>query len=96
MTNEIHPYEMHPPGGGGFTCFDAGDLVALPLIHLNKATLRGTSGQRIALEFGTVSAVVEGDGMTELFGHLLNGQVKTLRRGQRGNCVIRAIQVIDT
>lgn len=88
------PFEMHPQGGG-FTVFEAGDSVGLPLIQLARATLRGASGQRISLEFNAAQVVIEGEHLAELFGHLLDGRVKTIRRGHHGNCIISAVQVAE-
>ncbi|MBI2516007.1 MAG: hypothetical protein HYV95_03750 [Opitutae bacterium] len=90
-----HPYEMHPQGGAGFTVFEAGEAVGLPLLHLNKATLRGAGGLKMTLEFSAAQVVVEGEGLAELFGHLLAGKVKTIRRGTHGVCVVTAVQVLD-
>jgi hypothetical protein len=91
----INPYEMHPPGGGGFTVFESADAVALPLLHLGKATLRGAGGQRMSFEFTGALVVVEGEGLAELFAHLLAGRVKTIRPGKHAACVVTGIQVLD-
>jgi hypothetical protein len=90
------PYEMHPPSGGGFTIFESADAVALPLLHLSKATLRGAGGLRMSLEFSSALVVVEGEGLAELFGHLLAGRVKTLRVGRHADCALKVIQILDT
>ncbi len=90
-----HPYEMHSQGGGGFTVFEAADAVGLPLLHLNKATLRGAGGQWMGLDYSAALVVVEGEALAELFGHLLAGRVKTIRRGTHGGCVVAAVQVLD-
>jgi hypothetical protein len=90
-----HPYEMHAQGGGGFTTFESTEAVALPLMLLAKATLRGANGQRMILEYGSTSAVVEGEGLTELFAHLLSGRVKTLRVGRHAGCAVKVIQILD-
>lgn len=95
IDHPLHPFEMHPQGGGGFTVFEAGESVALPLLRLEKATLRGIDGQRMSLEFSSAMVVVEGEGLTELFGHLLAGRVKTIRRGKHAACVVGAIQIVD-
>jgi len=89
------PYDMHSQGGGGFTTFEARDAVALPMMLLAKATLSGPSGQRMVLEFGQTSAVVEGENLADLFAHLLSGRVKTMRVGQHATCSIRCIQILD-
>lgn len=96
MTNSTpQPYEMHAHGGGGFTVFDSGEAVALPLLHLSKATLRGAGGQRMGLEYASAMVVVEGDGLAELFAHLLAGRVKTIRAGRHQDCTISQVQVVD-
>lgn len=88
------PYELHAHGGG-FTVFEAGEAVALPLLHLNKATLRGTNGQRMLLEYAVAEVVIEGDGLAELFAHLLAGRVKAIRRGVHDGCTVGAVQVLE-
>ncbi|MBI2512503.1 MAG: hypothetical protein HYV96_11020 [Opitutae bacterium] len=90
----LPPYEIHAHGGG-FTTFEAGDAVALPLIQLNKATLRGASGQRMLLEYSAAEVVIEGDGLAELFAHLLGGRVKAIRRGNHDGCTVAAVQVLE-
>jgi hypothetical protein len=96
MTDQpTHPFETHAHGGGGFTVFESGESVALPLLHLNKATLRGPGGQRIVLEYPETQVVVEGEGLDELFTHVLAGFVRTIRRGKHGRCVVGVIQVLD-
>jgi hypothetical protein len=47
------------------------------------------------LEYGRTGAVIEGGGLSELFGHLLSGRVRVIRRGQHGACLISAVQIID-
>ena len=92
----LHPYELHPQGGG-FTVFVvAGEAVGLPLIQLGKATLRGEGGLRMGFEFGCALVVVEGDGLAELFAHVLAGRVKTVRPGAHGGCVVRVVQVAES
>ena len=90
-----NPYEMHAQGGGGFTTFESTEAVGLPLMLLAKATLRGANGQSMILEYGSASAVVEGEGLGELFGHLLGGRVKVLRVGRHAGCTIKKIQILD-
>ena len=95
-TSPSQPYEMHVQGGGGFTIFESSEAVALPLLQLSKATLRGATGQRMILEYGAATVVAEGDGLGELFSHLLSGRVKTIRNGNHAGCSVTAIQVVDT
>lgn len=89
-----NPYELHQHGGG-FTVFESADAVALPLIQLAKATLRGTGGTRMIFEFSAAQVVVDGDGLTELYGHLLAGRVKAIRRGIHDGCTVTGIQISD-
>lgn len=96
LTPDSPPFEMHAAGGGGFTIFETADAVALPLMLLAKATLRGDTGQRLVLEYGATFAVVEGEGLAELFAHLLAGRVKVIRCGRHAVCVVRLIQILDT
>ena len=95
IDQPTHPFEMHPQGGGGFTIFEAGESVALPLLRLEKATLRGVDGQRMSLEFSSALVVIEGKGLSDLFGHLLAGRVKAIRRGQHTTCIVGVIQIVD-
>jgi len=81
--------------GGGFTVFESGDAVGLPLIHLSRATLRGANGQKIQLEFSSAQVVIEGESLAELFGHVLDGRVKVVRRGRHESCVVAGIQILD-
>ena len=94
-ANLPHPYEMHTQGGGGVTIFEAGDAVALPLLHLNKGSLRGADGQRLSLEYAAATVVVEGEGLVDVYSHLLAGRVKVIRPGRHQTCTIRQVRVID-
>jgi hypothetical protein len=95
VQQQINPFELHTHGGGGFTVFESGDAVGLPLIQLGKATLRSPGGQRMLLEFGATHVVVEGEGLAELYGHLLAGRVKTIRKGRLAGCIVTAVQILD-
>ena len=95
IDQPTHPFEMHPQGGGGFTVFEAGESVALPLLRLEKATLRGIDGQRMSFEFSSTLVVVEGEGLAELFGHLLAGRVKAIRCGKHASSIVAVIQIMD-
>lgn len=75
--------------------FESGDSVALPLIQLGKATLSGASGQRISLEYTSAQVLIEGDHLAELLGHLLDGRVRTIRRGRHGDCSIKIVQIVE-
>lgn len=94
-TPDSSPYEMHASGGGGFTSFEADDTVALPLILLAKATLHEGTGQRLVLAYGTTYAVVEGEGLADLFAHLLAGRIRTIRPGRHASCTVHTIQIVD-
>jgi hypothetical protein len=89
-----HPYELHQHGGG-FTVFEAADAVGLPITQLNRATLRGTGGQMMVLDFDSTQVLVDGNQLAELFGHLLGGRVKTIRKGKHGDCVVAKIQIAE-
>jgi hypothetical protein len=66
------PYELHSQSGGGFVTFEVGESVALPLIALNTATLRGSSeSQAIVLSFASHLVEIQGTGLNEIFDHLL-------------------------
>jgi hypothetical protein len=88
------PYELHSQGGGGFVTFEVGESVALPLIALNTATLRGSSeSQAIVLSFASHLVEIEGTGLNEIFDHLLGGLVRVIRQGRHEKCVIAKVYV---
>lgn len=91
------PFEMHPQGVGGFTSFEiGGEVVALPLLAVTKASLRGATQQEIIIEFPKTIARVSGAGLGEVFAHFLTGRVRILRRGQHGACAISGVQIVDS
>lgn len=94
-TPDSSPFEMHASGGGGFTTFVATDTVALPMLLLAKATLRRGTSQRLILEYGATYAVVEGEGLADLFAHLLAGRIRTIRPGRHAGCTVHTIQIVD-
>jgi len=90
----IFPYELHSHGGGGFVTFEVGESVALPLIALNTATLRGSSeSQTIVLAFASHLVEIQGTRINEIFEHLLGGVVRVIRRGQHEKCIIEKIHI---
>ena len=95
-TSDSPPFEMHASGGGGFTTFESTDAVALPLMLLAKATMHTGIGQRLTLEYGSTSVVIEGEGLAEICAHLLAGRVRTIRQGQHADCKVRVIQILDS
>jgi hypothetical protein len=91
------PFEIHPQGVGGFTSFEIGsEIVALPLLAVIKASLRGTVQQEIIIEFPKTIARVSGTGLGEVFAYFLTGRVRVLRRGQHGVCTINGVQILDS
>ena len=90
------PFELHAHGGGRFVTFEVDESVALPLIALNTATLRGSTGnQAIVLAFASHLVEIQGTGLNEVFEHLLGGLVRVIRRGQHGKCIVEKIQVAE-
>jgi hypothetical protein len=90
----IFPYELHSHGGGGFVTFEVGESVALPLIALNSATLRGPSeSQTIVLAFTSHLVEIQGAGLDEVFDHLLGGVVRVIRQGHHEKCVVEKVYV---
>ena len=90
------PYELHAHGGGGFVTFEVGESVALPLIALNTATLRGPTGnQSIVLAFASHLVEIQGTGLNEVFEHLLGGLVRVVREGRHEKCIVEKIQVAE-
>jgi hypothetical protein len=49
----------------------------------------------MVLDFDSAHVRVDGDQLTELFGHLLGGRVKTIRKGKHGDCVVVKIQIAE-
>ena len=92
--NEL-PYELHANGCGAFITFDVGERVALPLMALIKATLRGCDAQELTLEFPGTQVIVEGGGLAEPLEHMLGGRVKRIARGCYGDCCVTGIRVVD-
>jgi hypothetical protein len=94
--NKALPYDLHTQGGGGgFIVFEQGDAIALPLLGLQKAVLRGTDGKQMVLEFAHSSATIEGEGLAELFTQLLSGRVRAIRAGRHADCTVERVQVCE-
>lgn len=90
------PFELHTHGhGGGFVIFETGEAVALPLLALRRAVLRGAAQQSVVLEFDAQVAVIDGTGLTDLFAHLLSGRLKAVRCGRHEACVVESIRLTD-
>jgi hypothetical protein len=90
------PYELHSHGGGGFVTFEVGESVALPLIALKTATLRGsTESHTMVLSFESHLVEINGTGLNEVFEHLLGGVVRVIRRGRHEKCIVEAIHVAE-
>lgn len=95
MKTEL-PFELHSQGrGGGFVIFETTESVALPLLALRRAVLRGATRQSIVLEFDVQIAVIDGTGLADLFSHLLAGHLKTVRCGRYEDCVVESIRLTD-
>lgn len=91
------PFEIHPQGAGGFTSFECGnEVVALPLLAVVRASLRGTTQQEVVIEFPRFLARIGGTGLADVFSHFLTGRVRVMRRGQHGQCTINSIQITET
>ena len=89
-------YDLHEHGSGGFITFERSDeRLAVQLLALDKAILRGTKGTLMVLEFSNRSLHVSGSGLTELFEHLLGGRVKVIREGNHAQCVIEMITLFE-
>ncbi len=95
--NEKFPFELHPHGSSsGFVVFETSEALALPLIALNKVTLRGgAAGQSMVLEFESQLVVMEGEGLGDLFTHLLAGRIRVVRSGRHEHCVLESIHVTN-
>jgi hypothetical protein len=92
------PFELHPHGASsGFVVFETSEATALPLMALEKATLRGEdAAQSMVLEFEAQLVVIEGAGLGDLFTHLLAGRIRVVRCGRHDGCVIESIHVTNT
>lgn len=89
------PFDLHTHGSSGFIVFETHESVGLPLMSLGKATLRGESGRQIVLEFADSQVVVEGEGLQNLFSHILLGRAKTIRPGTTTGCTVANIHILD-
>jgi hypothetical protein len=90
------PFELHLQGhGGGFIIFEMTESVALPLLALRRAVLRGSAQQAVLLEFEDQIAVIDGSGLGDLFLHLLSGRLKAVRCGRLETCLIESIRLTD-
>ncbi len=95
-TAEV-PYELHTHGCGAFVIFNVTDQIALPLIALARATLRGTrDGDELVLEFQGVELVIEGRALGLMLEHLLAGKVKRVSCASDGTCEIARIRLMET
>lgn len=95
MENQF-PFELHAHGGGRFVTFEVDESVALPLIALNTATLRGsTENQAIVLAFVSHLVEIQGTGLNEVFEHLLGGLVRVVREGRHEKCIVEKIQIAE-
>ena len=91
------PFELHSHGGGGFIVFEVGEAVALPMIALTKAILRGSAeAQEIVLDFEAHIVLIEGAGLADLFGHLIGGRMKAIRSGKHGACAVKKVHLSET
>jgi hypothetical protein len=91
------PYELHTQGYGAFVTFALGEQIALPLLTLARATLRGTDAtDELVLEFHGVEVAIAGHGLSLLLEHLLAGRVKRISVAHDGTCGITAIRIIES
>lgn len=93
--NSSLPYELYAHSHGAFVCFEQGETVALPLLALAKATLRGADDSFLALDFGSALVEVEGRRLGELLAQLLLGRVRVIRCGQNEECRVERIQLSE-
>lgn len=94
-TAEV-PYELHTHGCGAFVIFNISDQIALPLIALTRATLRGTrDGDELVLEFQGVEVVIEGRALAPMLDHLLAGKVKKVSCARDGTCEVARIRLTE-
>ena len=90
------PYELHTHGCGAFGIFNVTDQIALPLIALARATLRGMQdGDELVLEFQGVEVVIEGRTLGLMLEHLLAGKVKRVSCARDGACEVARIRLTE-
>jgi hypothetical protein len=95
MNQTLVPFDLHTQGAGAFVSFEIGEVIALPLLSLNKATLRGDDGTELVLSFTDMQIVIEGAGLAPLFEHVLSGRVKTIRSGEFESCIVDRVVTHD-
>lgn len=89
-------YDLHEHGSGGFITFERNEeRIAVQLLALDKATLKGAKGTLMVLEFSSRMIHVSGSGLSELFEHLLGGRVKIIREGRHAQCAVDAIILFE-
>lgn len=96
--SDQHPYDLHAHGNGGFISFDSrsGDVISLPLLSLDRATLRNRGSRcELVLEFDSNLVTIHGTGLASVAEHLFAGRVKAIRMGTYDGCVVDGIQIVD-
>lgn len=70
----------------------SGDLLALPLLALGKASLRGNAAS-IVLEFSRLIVKIEGRRLNHLFDEILTCKVREIRVGKHPMCTVESIRI---
>ncbi len=91
----ILPYDTYERDKAGFLTLAAqGEFIALPLLALGKASLRGEAAC-IVLEFGRLLVKIEGRKLDDLFEDILLCKVRVVRVGKHPNCSVEFIRVCN-
>jgi hypothetical protein len=95
-TEQQFPFTLHTHGGGGFVTFALpSEHLSVPLLSLEKVTLRGDQSRQMILKFSSRSVHLTGTGLNLIQEHLLMGQIKSIQPGTHEQCCIESIQVFE-
>jgi hypothetical protein len=88
----ILPYDTYTSEKASYLTFAVRrEFIALPLLSLNKASLRGDADS-LALEFGTTIVQITGRNLDDLFEDILLGKVRIIREGKHLSCTVDTIR----
>jgi hypothetical protein len=91
-TKAILPYDANVSERASFLSIGlGGELVALPLLALGKASLRGDAAT-IVLEFSRLIVKIEGRKLDNLFDEILMCKVRVIRVGKHPSCTVESIR----
>jgi hypothetical protein len=92
----ILPYDANVSERTSFLTIGlGGELVALPLLALGKASLRGDAAT-IVLEFSRLIVKIEGRKLEHLFDEILMCKVRVIRVGKHPSCTVECVRITET